>query len=328
MAKLTAPQRQALARQLSIRLQLERSLSLELRRTFRKYVGVVTEFAREVGLLYLPPSLSEEVREILLRHYKRCARRFIDFTRSVGGEKFAKVPIDTKVWSYALELKAVPDDYMDNIDRRIRIRLEEEFNRVATQRAASIADVTASEINEYIDSLNRVATAQGYVIPYSQMASLIRDFYNKRSQARSKAISITETTMAVEKTKEIEIEELIDELDDEDLLELAESNPEYEEIITLLTEELAGLSGDDPIATEDLIAAGGILALAASVTVTKTWVAVLDESTREAHAEADGQEVPIDESFEVDGEDIAFPGDPSGSPGNVINCRCAVLYGL
>lgn len=59
---------------------------------------------------------------------------------------------------------------------------------------------------------------------------------------------------------------------------------------------------------------------------TKTWLAALDERTREAHAAADGQTVNIDESFSVGGESLDFPGDPKGSPGNIINCRCTIIW--
>lgn len=57
----------------------------------------------------------------------------------------------------------------------------------------------------------------------------------------------------------------------------------------------------------------------------KMWVAILDDHTREAHAEADGQTVGIDEPFEVDGEQLMYPGDDSmgASEGNLINCRCS-----
>lgn len=58
----------------------------------------------------------------------------------------------------------------------------------------------------------------------------------------------------------------------------------------------------------------------------KTWVATSDDRTRDAHAEADGQQVPYDEPFEVDGEEMDYPGDPAGSAENTINCRCAVIY--
>ena len=30
--------------------------------------------------------------------------------------------------------------------------------------------------------------------------------------------------------------------------------------------------------------------------------------------------------FEVGGEELEYPGDPNGSPENVIQCRCQALY--
>jgi uncharacterized protein with gpF-like domain len=50
-----------------------------------------------------------------------------------------------------------------------------------------------------------------------------------------------------------------------------------------------------------------------------------DGDTRDAHDEADGQEVGTDEDFAVGGEALRFPADPAGSAGNTINCRCSVL---
>lgn len=57
----------------------------------------------------------------------------------------------------------------------------------------------------------------------------------------------------------------------------------------------------------------------------KEWLAALDDRTREAHATAHGQQVGMDEPFEVDGESLMFPGDASGSAANVIQCRCTML---
>ena len=54
----------------------------------------------------------------------------------------------------------------------------------------------------------------------------------------------------------------------------------------------------------------------------KRWLSSGNPNMRPAHAEANGQEVNIQEPFTVDGEQLAYPGDPSGSPENVINCRC------
>ena len=62
----------------------------------------------------------------------------------------------------------------------------------------------------------------------------------------------------------------------------------------------------------------------------KAWLASNLEGTRPAHLEAEAtytmdNPIPIDDSFLVGGEDLDHPGDPKGSPGNVINCRCTVL---
>lgn len=59
----------------------------------------------------------------------------------------------------------------------------------------------------------------------------------------------------------------------------------------------------------------------------KRWVATKDDRTRHLHDKLDGQEVPLDEPFIVDGEELMFPGDISrgASAGNVINCRCTMV---
>lgn len=60
------------------------------------------------------------------------------------------------------------------------------------------------------------------------------------------------------------------------------------------------------------------------------WLTNIDGRERDAHREAHNQKVGLGQMFEVDGEMLAYPGDPTGSPGNIINCRCsraAVLIG-
>ena len=61
------------------------------------------------------------------------------------------------------------------------------------------------------------------------------------------------------------------------------------------------------------------------VVLKKVWIATADGRTREWHLSMDGQEVDIDENF-VDGEgnELAFPGDPSADPSTVYNCRCSM----
>jgi uncharacterized protein with gpF-like domain len=56
----------------------------------------------------------------------------------------------------------------------------------------------------------------------------------------------------------------------------------------------------------------------------KEWIAAQDERTRQSHADADGQVVGQDETFDVGGSSLEYPGDPAGPAEEVINCRCAL----
>lgn len=63
-------------------------------------------------------------------------------------------------------------------------------------------------------------------------------------------------------------------------------------------------------------------------TMVKEWVAVNDNRTRPAHRHANGQQVPLDQPFNVGGEELMYPGDSNGSASNVINCRCTMRAGI
>lgn len=62
------------------------------------------------------------------------------------------------------------------------------------------------------------------------------------------------------------------------------------------------------------------------IKVKKVWLATLDERTRDAHAETDGQEREIDEPFSNSIGTIMYPGDLSADPANTWNCRCTLTY--
>lgn len=58
----------------------------------------------------------------------------------------------------------------------------------------------------------------------------------------------------------------------------------------------------------------------------KEWIASFDDRTRSTHSEANGQIVNANDPFIVGGNQMMFPGDPSGGAAEVINCRCSVAY--
>lgn len=58
------------------------------------------------------------------------------------------------------------------------------------------------------------------------------------------------------------------------------------------------------------------------VVVGSRWLTEIDGRQRDEHRDAHMQFRKIGEMFEVWGELLAYPGDPGGSPYNIINCRC------
>lgn len=63
--------------------------------------------------------------------------------------------------------------------------------------------------------------------------------------------------------------------------------------------------------------------------VTRTWMATLDNRTRDTHAAMNGQVVGMDEPFvSPSGATLMFPGDPDAPPEETINCRCVVAINV
>ncbi len=63
----------------------------------------------------------------------------------------------------------------------------------------------------------------------------------------------------------------------------------------------------------------------------KVWLTARDGRVRGLqpddqfnHVQADGQTVNKEDPFIVGGELLMHPGDPAGSPGNIVRCRCAM----
>lgn len=62
------------------------------------------------------------------------------------------------------------------------------------------------------------------------------------------------------------------------------------------------------------------------IKVQKVWLATLDDRTREAHIDLDGQVRDVNEPFDSILGPIDYPGDPSADEANTWNCRCSLTY--
>ena len=56
------------------------------------------------------------------------------------------------------------------------------------------------------------------------------------------------------------------------------------------------------------------------IVIEKEWLATHDSKTRDSHRHMDGERVPYDEEYS---NGLMYPGDPSGAPEEVYNCRCS-----
>ena len=59
--------------------------------------------------------------------------------------------------------------------------------------------------------------------------------------------------------------------------------------------------------------------------LTKIWIATLDNRTRDTHADRDGEEIALDDEF---APGLSRPRDPNGAPSEICNCRCSLKYGV
>ena len=59
--------------------------------------------------------------------------------------------------------------------------------------------------------------------------------------------------------------------------------------------------------------------------LTKIWIATLDNRTRDAHAERDGEEIALYDEF---APGLSRPRDPNGALSEICNCRCSLKYGV
>lgn len=64
------------------------------------------------------------------------------------------------------------------------------------------------------------------------------------------------------------------------------------------------------------------MAQADGVELVRIWKATLDNRTRHSHAAIDGETRDVDEAFS---NGCMRPGDPSGDPSEVYNCRCTIV---
>jgi hypothetical protein len=97
-------------------------------------------------------------------------------------------------------------------------------------------------------------------------------------------------------------------------------------VVDVTRAQAESLARTEVIAASNAGATANVDAMGDDAPPFKQWVATNDKRTRATHRAADGQVVPKGEPFRVGDASLAYPADYSGPAGEVINCRCSVMF--
>lgn len=157
----------------------------------------------------------------------------------------------------------------------------------------------------------------------------MRRYVEERTGEKIKSITTTTRTRAIAIAKKVVAQGLEQGLSIDDIAAMLKqhyyNDALYRSVRIARTEVIAASN------------AGSIQgALSTGLAIKKVWLATKTGHTRESHMLMDRKAVDMQEYFDVPiisnsgivegSEKLMHPGDPKGSAGNVINCRCTVVY--
>jgi hypothetical protein len=196
--------------------------------------------------------------------------------------------------------------------QKINESLEKELYTLYVRSFSSMGEITRKDLKE----------RKGYVSFEKKDTAFAESMIKfARINAAQKVTQISKAT--TEKINSIIVSGIKDELMNteiaKNILTVGDIESKYRAVMIARTEiHSAANAGSLEVAKES-----GIVAM-------KEWISVNDERTRAGdnsdYDHTDVDPVPLNEDFYVSGEYLKYPGDPMGSAGNIINCRCAVVY--
>lgn len=256
------------------RLELEGRFARDYRSVERAVARrVIASLARDGVLPDTREFSIREVEPVLASHYSRVAE---PFSRDARG----RLPADVEA----------TDEESGRIDEAIAAHLAILAPARAREIAATNADDARVATSAAEAERERLAAEEGVTLARPEFAVLAGRLLDARLRARTPAIAVTETSVAAEAAKLLEVEVLL---------------------------------GGDPSAL------GGVGAAPSRGTrEVKEWVTQGDSKVRAWHAAVDSQRVPASEPFLVRGQRLMHPGDTSlgATADNVVNCRCQAQY--
>lgn len=285
--KLRARNKRA-RRNLALKIQLENPFKRELNAYFNSLRKKIFDYYLKTGQVMPINDFRDDTIALLRRHYKRVGRAFTNEQRLFVSKNLDIFEAEIDNTALFLNIKQDDQKIEDVVAGALAIFVVDQ----SILRSVEIDETTFENINASLDQANQQLINEGQAVTLTAVGLIAQRIFKRKNQSRINTIAITETQYSAEKSKRIEATAIARNGDIRPT-ELAESATT---ISTLTT------------------------------TQRKEWAAILDQVTRDSHVVADGQIVLANQPFVVQNELLMEPGDPNGSPSNIINCRCSALY--
>ncbi len=217
------------------------------------------------------------------------------------------------------------------LERSFTTLLSAEFNRVAQALAGAPATQRSGILAEHETRL-LVLLRRQYGTIFQAFGGRARQLLPKKEDAKFEAAALRFMRKWSDKRSE-EISKTTSRRLDRILAEATADGWHEDQTAAAIAERIGGALGtarartiartETHSASQD---AGFEVAQDSGLKMLKQWVSVQDDRTREDHVEANDQVVPLEEAFKVGDDELQYPGDPTGLPEQIINCRCVCVY--
>lgn len=278
------------------------------------------------------------------------------YVLSTINEDFDFNPVVSKVKNEEIDKeKAIRDkfwhefkDFEENEEKKWHEPLQKFFNSLEKEVENNLENVGWKEFGKIIRSTQKENQDQ-------RINDIIFDSKNARKRAKKQAEKLTANTVKasgdralqqlaldtvfnvenpavqayIEKKTFIFAKEVVKTTKDElrttlkEALKAGEGIPEVKKRISTVFTHATGPRLEAIARTEVISAsnAGAIEAYTQSDVVKEVqWISTRDANVREEHR-IDGEKIKLGGTFS---NGLSYPGDPTGDPGNIINCRCSV----
>lgn len=311
--------------ELKLKIKFESKLIPKIKKTFRKIFKDAIDVYKISGHIINAEDYETEVESELLSHYRYVSTDFAE--KTIG---FVEEKIKNKCGQTEINKKAIKE-------KHIRDKLSLFSKKESKVRSQEITKTTNKELERFVSHGIALKITSDYKFPSKESVEIASEEIKKimentvlTDHSKTKLInSVIANSGAIKKDEEFPGLSVFDvrKSTSRFLQEKLNQTLDYRMNMIALTETQNAAEGAKQLVLEEYNSSLRNLFLTGEYKSKKQWIAVLDEKTRDWHAEADSQIQSIEDPFIVNNEKLMNPGDTSlgASLNNIINCRCSSM---